>query len=159
MHPIGPERPGVRDDADAGLLTARPPREFTVVASWPVHTVTDIAELRAELLRWITMTGATVPALALGDVANKMMLVASELATNAVRHGQPPTVVSLLRHADALILDVADHAASRVPVIAGPRAPGRGGFGLMIARRLAQEVAWYADPPAKHVWAMFAAHA
>ncbi len=43
--------------------------------------------------------------------------------------------------------------------MSGRRTAGQGGFGLMIARRLAQEVACYADPPTKHVWAMFAAHA
>jgi anti-sigma regulatory factor (Ser/Thr protein kinase) len=88
-----------------------------------------------------------------------MQLVASELATNAFRHGRPPTLVRLLRQRDTYLLDVADHDLNSTPRIAGAREPGHGGFGLQIARRLAQDVAWYRSDVTKHVWAQFPAPA
>jgi hypothetical protein len=64
-------------------------------------------------------------------------------------------VVELHVDGTALLLDVADHSPDRRPVVAGERASGAGGFGLVIAERLAQDVGWYATGTAKHVWAVF----
>jgi serine/threonine-protein kinase RsbW len=63
--------------------------------------------------------------------------------------------VQLLRRDDTYLLDVADHDLSTTPYLAGARAPGQGGFGLQIARRLAVDVGWYAGDLTKHVWARF----
>lgn len=130
-----------------------------MLVTWSVSSLAEIKHVRHELLGWIARPGVTDPAGALGSVADNMLLVASELASNALRHGRPPTVVQLLRHGDRLILDVADHDPFTAPVIAGERPAGEGGFGLVIARRLAQQVGWYTNPPTKHVWAMFSAQA
>ncbi|WP_239117704.1 hypothetical protein [Paractinoplanes ferrugineus] len=47
-----------------------------------------------------------------GDSVEWMPLVMTELATNALRHGLPPTVVRLLREGDRLIIDVAERSHS-----------------------------------------------
>jgi two-component sensor histidine kinase len=86
-----------------------------------------------------------------------MVLVASELATNALRHGTPPTAVRLLRRRDTYLLDVADKDVDAQPYVAAGRPPGHGGFGLQIARRIAVDVGWYTAGATKHVWATFPA--
>jgi serine/threonine-protein kinase RsbW len=132
---------------------------FAVVATWCVHTLAETRVLRSKLLDCMTPNGATAPAGVFGSVAQDVLVVASELATNALRHGRPPTVVQLLRRGNSLALDVADHDASSAPVIAGQRPVGEGGYGMVIARRLAEDVGWYTTPPTKHIWATFAAQA
>lgn len=142
-------------ESDEGLSTSRPPASFALVRTWVVETVRELSELRAQILAEIG-TGST-SVTDLNSIAHHMVLVASELATNALRHGIPPTIVRLLRDGGTYLLDVADHDLGAQPYIAGSRPPGQGGFGLQIARRLAVDVGWYATPTTKHVWARFPA--
>lgn len=139
-------------EVDDGLRTAPPPDGFEHVRTWTLDTTAELSKLRHEL------SGATGgdPA-QLDPVGERMVLIASELATNALRHGIPPTIVTLSRREHLLLLDVADHDVRSVPAIAGERAVGMGGFGLQIARRLSQTVGWYADETTKHVWAVLEA--
>ncbi len=141
------------DGTDEGLRASRPPRGFVVVRTWVVQTTAQLSALRADLQR--ELSAGPGPLQELHTVARDMVLVASELATNALRHGIPPTVVELLRERDTYLLDVADHDLSTQPHLAGTRAPGNGGFGLQIARRLALDVGWYTTDVTKHVWARF----
>jgi anti-sigma regulatory factor (Ser/Thr protein kinase) len=84
-----------------------------------------------------------------------MAVVATELATNALRHGLPPTEVRLLRDHDRLIIDVADHDMAAAPVLDEDRPLGAGGLGLQLAREFAVDVGWYLSDLTKHVWAGF----
>lgn len=147
---------GPRPQTDSGLESSRPPERFTTVRRWELDTVTDLARVRRELLAEVTAPHAT-PQLELGRVPENMVLVASELATNALDHGLPPTVLSLGTDGRDYLLDVCDSDLESVPMIAGERAVGAGGFGLLIARRLSQDVGWYTDEQTKHVWAVFPA--
>lgn len=148
----GPARP----ESDAGLVSSLPPDRFTPVRSWSLDSVTDLARVRRELLDEVTATWAA-PQLALGQVPENMVLVASELATNALQHGRPPTILSLHTDGRDYLLDVADSDLESVPMLAGERPVGAGGFGLLIARRLSQDVGWYTAESTKHVWAIFPA--
>ncbi len=142
--------------ADAGLASSVPPDRFTPVRSWSLDSVTDLARVRRELLHEVTAAHAE-PQLTLGRVPENMVLVASELATNALQHGLPPTILSLLTDERDYLLDVCDSNLEAVPVVAGERPMGAGGFGLVIARRLSQDVGWYTADTTKHVWAIFPA--
>ena len=145
---------GGNGESDEGLASSRPPASFRPVHTWVVDSVRGLSELRAQILAAVTPRGQT-PALELDSVAHHMVLVASELATNALRHGIPPTIVQLLRDDRTYLLDVADHDLGTTPYVAGSRPPGQGGFGLQISRRLAGDVGWYATSTTKHVWARF----
>ena len=145
-----------RADSDAGLASSVPPDRFAAVRSWSLDSVTDLARVRRELLDEVTAAHAD-PQLTLGRVPENMVLVASELATNALQHGLPPTILSLLTDGRDYLLDVSDSNLDAVPVLAGERPMGAGGFGLVIARRLSQDVGWYTEESAKHVWAIFPA--
>ena len=147
--------PGSTGDlaTDAGLRTSTPPDDFVLEREWVVDSSRQLTALRAGVVDAVAADG--VPAEELVGTAHIMVLVASELATNALRHGIPPTVVRLMRSGGTYLLDVADHDLGTTPYLAGERPPGEGGFGLQIARRLALEVGWYARGTTKHFWATF----
>ncbi|WP_298455812.1 ATP-binding protein [uncultured Cellulomonas sp.] len=150
-----PNDPDSPADTDEGLASSRPPANFAAVRTWALNTVQELAALRSALRR--ELAAGADPEPELGTVADQMVLVASELATNALRHGIPPTIVQLSRNQETFLLDVADHDLRTAPRIAGTRAPGLGGFGLQIARRIALDVGWYTSRTTKHVWALFPA--
>ena len=87
-----------------------------------------------------------------------IVLVATELASNALRHGRPPAVVRLLKGDDQFFLEVADRDLASVPKLAEAHPAVGGGRGLHIARSLSLEVCWYATEHFKHVWASFPVH-
>lgn len=91
----------------------------------------------------------------LGDLSERMVLVATELATNAIKYGRPPTVVRLLSADDRFVLDVADHDVQSVPELADTRPFTAGGRGLMLAQAFCLQVGWYTTEFTKHVWASF----
>lgn len=91
----------------------------------------------------------------LDEIAERVALVATELATNALQHGLPPTTVRLLRHDDRFVLDVADHAPAGVPDVADASLSDQRGRGLAIAESVSLQVGWYNTPGTKHVWASF----
>jgi hypothetical protein len=140
-------------DTDAGLPRTRPPGRYRQVQRWCLDSFSELTRLRAGLgpiLRPDDGSGA-----GLAQTPEKVVLVASELATNALEHGRPPTVVTLLTDDVSWMLDVADHDRGSVPVYAGERVPGAGGLGLHLARTLALDVGWYVTETHKHIWVTF----
>lgn len=134
--------------------SAELPPSFTEVRRWAIASTEDLARLRALLHHALTGTDLP-PRSGIGEVPEKAVLVASELATNALRHGAPPTVVRLLSDGDRFAIDVIDRAPGSAPEVAGDRAPGDGGFGLILAQRVSLDVGWYPEGDLKHVWALF----
>lgn len=138
------------------IAPSRPPEEFVEVDTWVLDSTAELSALRAAVHRAITddeIPGeATLP-----GVPEKMVLVASELATNALRHAAPPTVVQLAHARSEYLLDVADHDPGTPPVVVSDRPAGGGGLGLQLAQQLSVDVGWYTSGDAKHVWATFPA--
>lgn len=132
------------------LLESPLPADRVEVRVWTLGTVTGLSELRAELRR----TVADVPGFG-ADMPDRMILVASELATNALRHGRPPTVVTLFQSGEGLVLDVADHDLDGRPEFADVAPAGVGGRGLHFVRAFSGAVAWFRTEHTKHVWATF----
>lgn len=136
------------------INSARHPAEFVEVRQWVLDSVAGLASLRGSLFQ--ELTGSPyVGTSSLDEIPEKMVLVTSELATNALRHGEPPTIVTLMSHGPEQLLDVADHDTSSVPALAERREPGEGGFGLLLAQQLALDVGWYLTDTTKHIWARF----
>jgi len=91
----------------------------------------------------------------LDDVAERMTIVATELATNALSHARTPATVRLGRTRTAFVLDVADNLPSVPPHLIEGQSLGAGGRGLHITQELALDTGWYLADDSKHVWAQF----
>jgi hypothetical protein len=124
------------------------------VRRWLLMGSADLRELRADLHQ--VLTGENLlEGEKLDEVPEQMALVATELATNALRHGLPPTIVTLLSAEECLVIDVADHDLTTVPELVDTRPVGSGGRGLQLARSFSLDVGWYATDTTKHIWATF----
>jgi serine/threonine-protein kinase RsbW len=140
--------------ADAGLPLSRPPARFHLVQEWSLSSLDELSALRSGLSAILRSVSAA-PEDGLGTTAEKLVLVASELATNALEHARPPTVVRLMHDDVCWLLEVADHERGAVPIYAGERIPGAGGLGLHLARSLSLDVGWYSTATTKNIWATF----
>ncbi|MFS0699549.1 ATP-binding protein [Cellulomonas sp. 179-A 4D5 NHS] len=140
---------------DHGMPAGPPTGTYRAIQRWVLDTPAELTALRHGVVDAVTGHAGSAPAPA--RLCDAIALVVSELATNALRHAGPPAVVELRTDATSYLLDVADNATGTGPVLAGIRGAGDGGFGLLIARQLAQEIGWYAGASTKHVWARFAA--
>ncbi|MFC3737150.1 ATP-binding protein [Paractinoplanes deccanensis] len=114
------------------------------VGRWTVGEPVELRVLRAELRRV-----AVVP----GD--ETVLVVATELASNALRHARSQAVVKLMRDDGSVIVDVADRDPDGRPSVDVRRPRRTGGLGLRLAENLAQDVGWYPAVGGKHVWARF----
>jgi hypothetical protein len=133
------------------LPASGPYASATELNRWTLDSFGELRGLRAALMAAVgdsTDDGR-------GDIFDRVAVVATELATNALRHGLPPTVVRLLRERDRLIIDVADHDPDAAPRLDEDRPLGMGGLGLQLTRTFAAEVGWYSRDDTKHVWASF----
>ncbi|GAA1659022.1 ATP-binding protein [Actinoplanes couchii] len=136
------------------LRTSPPPPIAALLNEWALSTPTQLRELRAGLVEAL-QTHSAVTGRKLSDIPERMILVATELATNAIKHGLPPTAVRLMHTGTQFVLDVADHDLTNLPELAHDRPVNAGGRGLHLARAMALEVGWYATSSAKHIWAVF----
>ncbi|QFU97848.1 hypothetical protein KDY119_01354 [Luteimicrobium xylanilyticum] len=134
------------------IATRTAPAPFREIGAWELDTLADLARARAGLREQLeegVLAGR--PAV---DV-ERLVIAASELATNALRHGRKPARLRLLADASGYLVDAVDHAADSPPSVAVGRDPGQGGFGLVLVQRLAQDVGSYVTGQDKHVWARF----
>ncbi|AEV81505.1 histidine kinase [Actinoplanes sp. SE50] len=90
-----------------------------------------------------------------GELFERMAVVGTELATNALRHGCPPVTVRLLAEPARLTLDVSDGDPASEPLFGTRRPFGAGGLGLLLVRTFARDSGWYRRGASKHVWAVF----
>ncbi|MFD4998345.1 ATP-binding protein [Streptomyces buecherae] len=103
----------------------------------PVRSVTCIAGARQSARAFLA--GLTVPVAA--ENADAVVLVVSELVTNALRHGGGTCVLELTAHPDSIEVAVRDPSPRaprmRIPDLNG----GTGGFGWPMVNRLARAIA------------------
>ncbi|WP_328733876.1 SpoIIE family protein phosphatase [Streptomyces bobili] len=131
---------------DVALLVART-RAFdkSRVATWDLPSdPAAVAGARAEVL-------ARLAAWHLDDVAFTAELVVSELITNAIRYGQPPIQLRLIREA-ALICEVSD-SSSTAPHLRRARTFDEGGRGLLLVAQFAQRWGTRHRAEGKTIWA------
>ena len=136
------------------LRSAIPP-PAAAVQQWILTEYAELRPLRTALRHALDAPGLG-PDQELDDVAEHLTIVATELATNALRHAGSPATVRLSRTNTAFILDVADDLPSTPPIMLEGRPSGAGGRGLHITQDLALDTGWYLADGSKHVWAQFA---
>ena len=138
------------------LRTSPAPPVARQLNVWVLHTGAQLHGLRTALHQALTGI-VTTAGPALDDRTERMALVATELATNAIKYGRPPTVVQLLLSDTEFILDVADHDLETIFEPVDTRPGDAGGRGLMLAQAFSQDIGWYTTDTTKHIWASFPA--
>lgn len=86
------------------------------------------------------------------ETADAIRLVASELISNAVVHGEGPVTVQLYHRPGHLVIDVADGNPS-APQLSCANADDEGGRGLALVGLLASRSSWEPTGDGKRVWA------
>ena len=86
------------------------------------------------------------------QVVDDVELIASELVTNALRHGGGVRCVSLFRSKGYVRLEVSD-SSTKMPTIKSARETDTGGRGIAIVTRLADRWGVEVQPEGKTVWA------
>ncbi|WP_030272873.1 ATP-binding protein [Micromonospora globosa] len=136
------------------LRTSPPPPQASELERWVLDSPEDLRGLRASLRDALNRHGL-VQGADLDEVPHLVVLVATELASNALRHGRPPTIITLLATDDRFLLDVADHDVSTVPELTDIHPMDSGGRGLFLAQSVSLDVGWYGTEKTKNIWASF----
>ncbi|MCG7208202.1 SpoIIE family protein phosphatase [Streptomyces arenae] len=97
------------------------------------------------------MAGEQLEAWGLTDAAFATELIVSELVTNAVRYGEGPIALRLIRDA-SLICEVSD-GSSTAPHLRRARVYDEGGRGLLLVAQLAERWGSRQTPTGKTIWA------
>jgi signal transduction histidine kinase len=130
-----------------------PPSGFHEHWCQQLHSLAELARLRARLRA--TLTGsATVERPEHEHWSERLVLIADELTSNALRHGGPPVATSLSSGRDQWLLTVRDSSLEVPPLPAKGRDPGLGGFGLYLVADLSARHGWAQERGAKTVWAV-----
>jgi hypothetical protein len=132
---------------------ARLPQGFRELWCQELHSLRELAKLRARLRS--TLTGSpTVVHPEHEHWSERLVLIADELTSNALRHGDAPVATALSRAGDRWLIAVRDSSTTVAPTPAEGRDPGLGGFGLYLVADLSSVHGWSVDLGAKSVWAV-----
>ncbi|MDH2387421.1 SpoIIE family protein phosphatase [Streptomyces sp. HNM0663] len=142
IHTLLPAKP----QDDVALLVARTRAlDTSQVATWDVPSdPAAVADSRARTL-------ASLAQWRLDDLAFTAELVVSELVTNAIRYGQPPIQLRLIRDA-SLLCEVSD-SSSTAPHLRRARTFDEGGRGLLLVAQLARRWGTRHHADGKTIWA------
>ncbi|MET9438888.1 ATP-binding protein [Streptomyces sp. NPDC006551] len=160
-HGAGAASVGARSGADAAdAAAARADLDVRTLSLGAASGTVPLARdfTRTALYDWGWLPAATAEARA---AAEDVLLVVSELVTNACLHAEGPEALSVRRRAKVLRLEVVDRGAGQ-PAPRTPHRAGRpGGHGMFIVQRLCLDWGIERTPgaPGKTVWAELAAPA
>jgi anti-sigma regulatory factor (Ser/Thr protein kinase) len=90
--------------------------------------------------------------LGLEEEGDDLLLLVSEMVTNAVRHGAPPVRLEVAAD-DDLVRVAVDDADPRLPQARRPGVDAEGGRGMVLVDELSCEHGVQPQPPGKSVWA------
>ena len=132
---------------------SRPPQGFGELWCQELSSLAQLAGLRARLRK--TLTGSPVVRHPERDHwSERLVLIADELSSNALRHGGSPVATALSRTGDQWLVAVSDTSTEVPPAPAVGRDPRLGGFGLYLVAELSARHGWCVVRDAKTVWAV-----
>ncbi len=133
--------------------SARLPQGFGELWCQQLGSLAELAGLRARLRRSLT-SSSTVVHPEREHWSERLVLIADELTSNALRHGGAPVATALSRAGDQWLVAVSDASADVAPAPAVGRDPGLGGFGLYLVADLSARHGWCVSRGTKTVWAV-----
>jgi anti-sigma regulatory factor (Ser/Thr protein kinase) len=116
--------------------------ERTVVVDPSPH---GPAQARAAVAKWAGELG-------IERLCDDLVLIVSELVTNAIRYGEPPVRLSVSADTRTVTVTVVDAAPSQ-PVRRQVPDEAEGGRGLLLIDLLTECTGVRSEPPGKAVWA------
>jgi two-component sensor histidine kinase len=132
---------------------ARLPQGFRELWCQELHSLRELSTLRARLRKTLTGSSAVVHP-EREHWSERLVLIADELTSNALRHGGAPVATALSRRADRWLVAVSDSSTDVPPAPAEGRDPGLGGFGLYLVADLSAAHGWFVGHRQKAVWAV-----
>jgi signal transduction histidine kinase len=133
--------------------SACPPRRMRELWCQQLQSLSELTRLRARLRA--SLTGReTVTDPEREQWSERLVLVADELTSNALRHGRAPVATALSRVDDLWMVTVSDASTDVPPQPAQGRDPGLGGFGLYLIADLSEWHGWFLERGSKTVWAV-----
>lgn len=136
---------------------ARLPHGFTELWCQELSSLDQLARLRSRLRASLTGS-ATVERPEQDHWSERLVLIADELASNALRHGGAPVAAVLRQAGDEWLVAVSDASPGIPPTPAQGRDPGKGGFGLYLVADLSVRHGWTTvGRGQKTAWAVVAA--
>ena len=135
--------------------SARVPTGFHELWCAELGSAVDLARLRRRL-REATTGSPVVLRPEQEHWAERLVLIADELTSNALRHGGGPVATALSRIGNHWMVSVSDHKPESPPEPAHGRDPALGGLGLHLIADLALRHGWFAERGSKTVWAVVA---
>ncbi|CAN5160715.1 hypothetical protein BH24ACT10_BH24ACT10_15730 [soil metagenome] len=90
--------------------------------------------------------------LGLEEIRDDVVLVVSEMVTNAVRHAQPPVGLEIEAGEDDVVIAVCD-GSPQTPVARAADVDAEGGRGMLLVDLLSDDHGVRVQPPGKTVWA------
>jgi hypothetical protein len=125
--------------------------ESAVVGRWHPETLAELTVSRRQL--GSALHDGARPAAAVEGAVQRLLLAFEELASNALRHGGPPTEVTVIRSGRSWLLEVRDAAVDSPPSPAVHRDPAHGGMGLSLVATICADHGWTVEGRCKVVWA------
>ncbi len=132
---------------------ARLPQGFRELWCQELHSLQELSALRARLRASLTGSAGVVDP-EREHWSERLVLIADELTSNALRHGGPPVATALSRQSDRWLIAVSDSSTDVPPTPAEGRDPGLGGFGLYLVADLSAAHGWFLSRGSKSVWAV-----
>ena len=137
---------------------AHHPAGFRELWCQQLSSLAELPRLRSRLRS--SLTGhATVVHSDRDHWSERLVLVADELTSNALRHGGAPAATALCRMGDTWLITVSDASTDVPPTPAQGRDPSLGGFGLYLVADLSIRHGWCVHGGTKTVWAIVRAEA
>ena len=133
--------------------SSRLPQGFGELWCQQLGSLSELASLRARLRTSLTGSPAVVHP-ERDHWSERLVLIADELTSNALRHGGAPAATALSRAGDQWLVAVSDASADVPPAPAVDRDPGQGGFGLYLVADLSVQHGWCVARGTKTVWAV-----
>jgi len=121
------------------------------VWEWQLSRPAELTAARGRLRD--ELTGDALPDGAGADDVDRLLLAFEEMASNVIRHGGPPVMVTVTGTAGGWLVSVSDARPDQPPTPAVGRDPAFGGLGLHLIAQLCAGHGWAVIGRRKHVWA------